>query len=129
MATWNQVTELLKSQYPIEKEGSDFLMINFATIGTRTQRVLIGVDKHPQLGEWINIASPIGTIPAGTLDQALLAVGNLPVGGLVKFEDTHFLRDTMLLATITPEELNIVLALITTLADGLEATLVGGDTH
>ena len=135
MATWNEVSAFIKTKYPIKEDTGNQLKISLKTIDmhtqapTRSQTLLVCRSISNTCGEWIQIISPIGTIPADKIEPALTAAGKQTFGGIIKIEDTHYLRESLLLSGITPQEIIKVINNIVSYADVLEHELCGEDRN
>jgi hypothetical protein len=128
MATWADVITYVRSTYKIADEKPDAIKLVFEVGGLRTQVVMLW---HLTLAdgreEWVQIESPIGNVNSIDLRRALESVGDTVCGGLGKLGDLVTFRHAVPLANININELEVPLALVTSTADDLERTLVGGD--
>jgi hypothetical protein len=130
MATWADVITYVRSTYKIADEKPDAIKLVFEVGGLRTQVVMLW---HLTLAggreEWVQIESPIGNVGTVDLRRALDAVGDTVCGGLGKLGDLVTFRHAVPLANININELEVPLALVTSTADDLERSLVGGDQY
>jgi hypothetical protein len=128
MATWADVITYVRSTYKIADEKPDAIKLVFEVGGLRTQVVMLW---HLTLAggreEWVQIESPIGNVNSIDLRRALDSVGDTVCGGLGRLGDLVTFRHAVPLANININELEVPLALVTSTADDLERTLVGGD--
>ena len=120
MATWNEVKGYLKSTYPVTKEEDYYVMFEFSTVEERAQLIMVSYVKSDVFGEWLQISSPIGAIPANRLDEALSMMGTFPIGGIAKFDNMYFLRDSMKFSEYTSDRLISEMSLILHAADYME---------
>src|SRR5262245_24956512 len=96
----------------------------------RTQLVFL---SHFQLmdGEedWLQIESPFADLGTVDLQQALEEIGNTVCGGAAISAGHVTFRHSMPLENLDINEFTRPLLLVTTTADRLERTLVGGDRY
>ena len=128
MATWNDLTTYVKNNYKISDEQPNLIKLIFDTGNLRSQVVILW---HLTLSdgneEWVQIESPFGEVGSIDLNQALQAVGNTVCGGMAMFGNMVTFRHSLPLQNLNINEFTGPLAMVTTTADQLEKTLVGGD--
>ena len=128
MATWADVLTYVRSTYKIADEKPDAIKLVFEVGGLRTQVVMLW---HLTLagGPRSGCRSSHRSATSATVDlrRALDAVGDTVCGGLGKLGDLVTFRHAVPLANININELEVPLALVTSTADDLERSLVGGD--
>ena len=128
MTTWNDLKTYVHSHYKIADEQDNMIKLIFETRDMRSQVVVLW---HLTLSgngeEWVQIESPFGELGSIDLTAALQAVGNTVCGGMALFGNMVTFRHSLPLADLNIAEFESPLALVTTTADQLEKTLVGGD--
>jgi len=126
MANWNEVKGFLKSNYTVQKEEENLVVLLQEFSDGRSQ--LIYVIKTDRKGEiWAEISSPVGTLKAGDINTALEMLTNATCGGLVKVGDYHAVRHCMPIADLSNEEIDGPIKLVAGAADTLEEKFIGGD--
>jgi len=135
MATWNEISSFIKTKFTIQEDTGNRLRISLQTIDlktqapTRTQTLFICRAISNASEDWIQIVSPIGTIPSDKIEIALTNISKLIFGGLIKIDDTHYIRESLLLSGITSQEILQVINNIVSFADALEHEFCGGDKN
>jgi len=126
MATWSELKGFLKSNYKVQKEEEDNIVVLTEFSDGRSQ--LVWVFRQEFKGDaWAEISSPVGTIQAGNMDAALEFLNKGICGGLVKIGDIHAVRHGMPIADLSTGEIAGPLALVAGAADSLEEKFIGGD--
>jgi hypothetical protein len=131
VATWSDLRAYVRSNYPVAEEGDDWMKIIFEVEDLRSQVVFL--QRHALLEgdeEWLLIESPFGELGNVDLPRVLTEVGATVVGGLAVVNG-HVLtvRHAVPLENLNINEFERPLALVTTTADRLERTFVGGDEY
>jgi len=135
MATWNEISSFIKTKFTIQEDSGNCLKISLQTVDlktqapTRTQTLFVFRNISNTCGEWVQVVSPIGIIPLDKTEIALTKINNLTFGGLIKIDDKHYLRESLLLSAISPQEILQVINNIVSFADALEDDLCGGDIN
>jgi len=130
-SSWPSIVDYVRSNYKVSDEQPGMLKLIFETGNLRTQVVILtrqASQANPN-DEWLHIESPVGDLASIDLRQAVIAVGETLCGGLSVIGSVVTLRHAVPLANININELEQPLALVTTTADRLERTLVGGDQY
>ena len=73
--------------------------------------------------------SSIGSISPDKTEIALTNINKLMFWGLIKIDDTHYLRESLFLSGITPQEILQVINNIVSFAETPEHDLCGGDRN
>jgi len=126
MATWNEVKEFIKSNYTVQNEEDNMIVLLQKFTDGRSQLIYV-MKKDLNGAVWADISSPIGTLKAGDINSALEALFGATCGGLVKVGDFHAVRHCMPIADLSSDELNGPLKLVAGAADTLEEKFIGGD--
>jgi hypothetical protein len=129
VATWSDVCSYVRSNYSVAEEEEDWVKMIFDVGDLRSQVVFL--QRHALLDgseEWLVIESPFGELGNVDLPRVLSEVGSTVVGG-VAMVGGHVLtvRHAVPLENLNINEFERPLALVTTTADRLERTFVGGD--
>ena len=75
------------------------------------------------------VSSCVGLIDDSEIDEVLEMVGEYAFGGLVKTDDKHFVRYSLLLETASELSLLRPINTIAQLADEIEEKYIGGDQY
>lgn len=127
---WAEVKRFLRSNYKVDDEENDILAFLFDLENGRTQRVFVELNKaQVNATEWISISSCIGLIDETEINEVLLELGKLCFGGLIREENKHYLRYTVLLKSASEQSLLDPIEAIASIADELEEKYVGGDQY
>ena len=128
MATWGQVTLLLKTVYDVLRDSTDSLDVQVPAGDGRTQVVTVRyVDQGDDNGSWVVLESPVARLDDVDLDRALHVSEDLLVGGLAKRLEFLIVTHAAPLTTLDAQDLSRPLALVAWSADRLERALVGED--
>jgi hypothetical protein len=131
MATWQDVTEYVRSHYKIAGEEKGLMIkLVFETGEMRSQLVLL--THHTLLDdaeEWLQISSPVASLGQVDLEKFLEEVGDTVCGGGALVGDLLIVRHAVPLLNLNINEFERPLTLVTTTADRLERELVGGDKY
>jgi len=126
MATWNEVKGFLKSNYTLQKEEDNMVVLLQKFTDGRSQLIYV-MKKDLNGSVWADISSPVGTLKAGDINTALELLSGATCGGLVKVGDFHAVRHCMPIADLSTEEIDSPLKLVAGAADTLEEKFIGGD--
>jgi len=126
MATWSELKGFLKSNYKVQKEEENNIVVLTEFSDGRSQLVYI-FKRDLKGATWADVSSPIGTIQTGSLNAALEMMEGLACGGLVKVGDLHAVKHCMPIADLSTDEIAGPLALVAGAADTLEEKFIGGD--
>lgn len=130
MASWSELVSYVRSNYKVADEAPNGIKMIFNTGGLRSQVVFLWRQVLMNGSEeWVQIESPFGGVGSMDLRRALEAVGGKVCGGAAVDGDLVLLRHSVPLANLDINEFERPLALVTTTADELEKTLVGGDAY
>ena len=132
MTTWEDIKTYISGKFGRPKEHNNqytkerFLEIRIKLTDGRSQTVLVG--DVPRLGKtWIQILSPVGTIPKHRLDEALELAYKQKCGGLVKIGDLHYIRHSTPIQDLNEEEFSLPFEFVAHSADTLEKEFMGVD--
>ena len=132
MATWDQVSNFLKSNFETKEGEGDFLQV-LVDFGERSQLVFVAkrdlTKINNNFGVWLELASPIGKLPSSKLDSVLEKLGDNYCGGLVKIGDDYYVSHSMPIEDLSEGELKKPLLFIAIIADLMEKEFIGGDTY
>jgi len=126
MATWAEVKNFLKSNYTVQKEEDNMVVLLQKFTDGRSQLIYV-FKKESNGAVWADISSPVGTLKAGDINTALELLLDATCGGLVKVGDFHAVRHCMPIADLSNDEINGPLKLVAGAADTLEEKFIGGD--
>ncbi|MGM7422939.1 hypothetical protein [Cellulosimicrobium sp. CpK407] len=76
----------------------------------------------------MKVNSPIGTIAEVDVGRAIEIVGGMLVGGIMSDGEYVYVTNTMPLRNLDANEITEPLVRVTTIADSIEAELLGKDT-
>lgn len=127
MTTWNDLVAYVHANYKIADENPNMIKMIFETGGMRSQVVILWHLTLHEGEEWVQVESPFAELGSIDLAQALQHVGNTVCGGMALFGNLVTFRHSLPLDNLNINEFESPLALVTTTADNLEKTLVGGD--
>lgn len=128
MATWNDLTGYIRSNYKIASEREGLIKLIFDLGDLRSQVVLI--TRHALIDgeeEWIMITSPVANLGSVNLEVILREVGEIVCGGAALEGDVVVIKHAAPLLNLDINELERPLRLVTATADRLERELVGND--
>ena len=127
MATWSEVKGFLKSNYKVQKEEENNVVVLTEFKDGRSQ--LVWIFRQELSGDvWAEISSPVGIIKPESINAALELLNKGICGGLVKIGDVHAVRHGMPIADLSTDEIAGPLALVAGAADTLEENFIGGDS-
>lgn len=131
LKTWPNVKRLLKKNLVVADEENDILAFNFDCENEdRTQRVFVEkFTSETSNVDWISISSCIGLIDNSEIDEVLTKLGTNCYGGLIKEDNKHYIRYSLLLETASEESLLNPIYAIALLADEIEEKYTGGDQY
>jgi hypothetical protein len=127
MATWSTLVTYVQSHYKISEQGPEMLKMVFETADQRSQVVFLWRQTLAGGEEWVQIESPFAEVGMVDLQQALEAIGAMVCGGLAIADGYVTVRHAVPLANLDINEFERPLLLVSTSADRLESTLIGGD--
>jgi hypothetical protein len=127
MTTWNDLVAYVHNHYKIADENPNMIKMVFETAGMRSQVVILWHLTLADGEEWVQIESPFGELGSLDLSRALQEVGNTVCGGMAMFGNLVTFRHSLPLDNLNINEFESPLVLVTTTADNLERSLVGGD--
>lgn len=128
MATWDTVKALVHAKYQGVSEQADGLLRMQLLVGnSRSQEVWLYFEHHDLVGDWLSVASPIGRVGEVDITEAARITWNQIAGGIVVVNDIVFVRNSMPMANLDENELDLPLEIVTVVADGLEQTLLNRD--
>ena len=127
MTTWSDLVTYVHNNYKIADETPTMVKMIFETGGMRSQVVCLWHLTLPDGEEWVQVESPFAELGSVDLSKALQEVGNTVCGGMALFGNLVTFRHSLPLDNLNINEFESPLALVTTTADHLEKTLVGGD--
>lgn len=128
MATWGQVTLLLKTVYDVIEDSVDSLDVQVPTGQGRSQVVTVRqVEKAEDDGAWVVVESPVARLEDVEVARALELSESLLVGGLSKRLEFLTVVHVAPLATLDAPDLARPLEMLARAADRLERSLVGAD--
>jgi len=126
MASWNDVKSFLKSNYKVQKEEDNLVVLLQEFTDGRSQMIYIIKKEHKGV-VWADISSPVGTLKTSDINSALEVLDTATCGGLVKVGDFHAVRHCMPIADLSNEEIDGPIKLVAGAADTLEERFIGGD--
>lgn len=130
MATWDDLVAFVKSGYRVVQESRDELRILVRFEDERSQIVIVHRELLDGESEWVQIATPIGTVHELDVLELLLEMGaTTVVGGAVVMGEHVVLRHSLPLADLDAPEFTVPLELIAGSADELEERYVRGDEY
>jgi hypothetical protein len=124
MASWDEVRNFIKSNYQVQKDDGDSLILVRDVGRGRTQMMMITmIDLGIEAGDaMITMLSPVAKSNAVSADQVLeMSVGS-PFG-VRKTTDFYWLTHSQLAATVDPAEIDIPLRYMGVYADMIEGKL------
>jgi len=128
MASWQELTTYIRSNYKIAKEESDLIKLIFDTGGLRSQVVLLTREALMDGSEeWVQISSAVAPLGSLNLEQFLRDVGGTVCGGAALEGNTLVIKHAAPLANLNINEIERPLLLVTATADSLEKKFVGVD--
>lgn len=128
MATWNDVTNFIRSNYKIsvDEAGHLGLLFNAGDLRTQTVHIWHQVLQDGQ-EEWLQIESPFGKFGEGDLVAIVREVGTIVCGAVASTGDYLVVRHSVPLENLDPNEITRPLGLVTNTADRLERMYTGRD--
>jgi|GEM_PF-2693751 len=126
---WADVKRFLRNEYKVAKEDKDFLTFEFELENNRSQLVCVERAETQDGIQWIMVSSCVGLIDDSEIDEVLKMVGEYAFGGLVKTDDKHFVRYSLLLESASELSLLRPINTIAQLADEIEEKYIGGDQY
>ena len=128
MATWGQVTLLLKTVYDVLRDSTESIDVQVPTGDGRTQVVTVRyVDQGDDDGSWVVLESPVARLEDVDVACALEMSEDLLAGGLSKRLEFLTVIHAAPLKTLDAQDLSRPLTLVARSADRLERGLVGQD--
>ncbi|HEY3547543.1 MAG TPA: hypothetical protein VGK17_15835 [Propionicimonas sp.] len=127
MTTWSDVTRFVHSHYKAENLNDGLMKLLFNTAGLRSQIVFIEHATNDAGAEWVKVNSPIGTSAEVDVRRAAAKVSTMLVGGLSVSGDYVYVTNAMPLENLDANEITEPLERVMSIADSLEAQLLGKD--
>ncbi|MEZ4449351.1 MAG: hypothetical protein R3B09_07725 [Nannocystaceae bacterium] len=126
MPTWLEVQEYARTRYRLAEDFEAGFKVIWRYDNDRSQQIV--VSRARALGrEWCRFASPAcrsGQLPA---EVALRRSAAFPVGSLILDGDIYVVVHSLLLVTMHFEEFDLLLNLVASTADQIEAEFAGVD--
>ncbi|MBK7021554.1 MAG: hypothetical protein WBB87_01470 [Candidatus Microthrix parvicella] len=132
MADWPAVKSYIRSNYNVENEPSDDLLVlrfHFEVANRKQAVYLTRHELHLDDSEWLQIASIVGVADQISADVALKLVEMNICGGLQLISGLLAVAQWQPLASIDALEIDTPITLVTSAADRLEAQLTGKDVN
>jgi hypothetical protein len=135
VATWDDLTAYVRSEYDVIREEGDELRILFTfdhlnEEDERSQVVIIVREVLDSKHEWVQIASPCGLAANVDLLALLTEIGHSTVAcGAAIMGDHVVLRHSLPLENLDINEFVDPLALLAGTADTIEEQFFGGDGY
>lgn len=132
MSSYKEFEQYVKSNYKLYKKEKDapegFMQLGFELPNGRSQSLMIGKGhKSDFIGETADVMSFIGDLKGAKLNEALEAVCDCALGGLMTVAGHLAFRHTILLDNVDENEIDIPLMAVAAFADVLERKFSGGD--
>ena len=126
---WADVKRFLRNEYKVATEEKDFLAFDFELENNRSQRVCVERVETQDEIQWIMVYSCVGLIDDSEIDEVLKMIGEYAFGGLVKTDDKHFVKYSLLLESASELSLLRPINTLAQLADEIEEKYIGGDQY
>ncbi|WP_353708541.1 hypothetical protein ABRQ22_03115 [Cellulosimicrobium sp. ES-005] len=128
MTTWSDVTRFVHTNYTAESINDATIKLVFDTGNLRSQLVFVEHTWNDTGADWVKVNSPIGTIVEVDVRRAIEIVGGMLVGGIMSDGEYVYVTNAMPLRNLDANEITEPLVRVTTIADSIEAELLGKDT-
>jgi len=124
LATWQEIRTYITSNYQVQTDNGDSLILVRPGVNERTQLVHVSLMKVDlEAGdEMISWLSPVAKVNEVSADQVLSATMGMPYG-VEKTSDFYLLRHSQLAATVDPAEIDVPMRYISVFADYAESKL------
>lgn len=129
MASWSDVVRYVRANYTVADEQDGVIKMVFDVGDLRSQLVFLCQQTLRDEEEWLQIESPFADVGTVDLQRVLEEVGDTVCGGAAIVAGHITFRHSVPLANLDINEFERPLMLVTTTADHLEKTLVGGDRY
>lgn len=126
---WADVKRLLRKEYKVAGEENDFLAFDLSLENGRTQTVCVERTENEDGIQWIMVYSCVGLIDNSEINEVLKMIGEYAFGGLVKTDDKHFVKYSLLLESASELSLLRPINTIAQIADEIEEKYIGGDQY
>ena len=127
MTTWADTKRYLHANYLVDEVAPNVLKLLFTTANERSQIAFVALETSNTGVDWVRVNSQIGLVGEVDLRLAAEALTARIVGGLVVYGDTVHVTNSVPLANLDANELVEPLERVVSIADELEAQLLGRD--
>ncbi|OJV81534.1 MAG: hypothetical protein BGO37_06245 [Cellulomonas sp. 73-92] len=127
MADWSDVTRFVHSRYKAEDVSASLMKLLFNTAGLRSQIVFLEHATNDSGAQWVKVNSPIGTSAEVDVRRAAEIVADMLVGGIVVSGEYVYVTNAMPLQNLDANEIIEPLERVMSIADSIEAQLLGKD--
>lgn len=128
MTTWSDVNRFVHANYTAENINDSTIKLIFDTGNLRSQIVFVARSWNDTGAEWVKVNSPIGTIGEVDVRRAAEIVGGMLVGGIMSDGAYVYVTNAMPMQNLDANEITEPLVRVVTIADSIEAELLGTDT-
>ena len=130
MATWENLTDFVRSEYEVIKDTDDELRILIEYEDGRSQVIIIAHEILDGREDWVQVASICGLVADVDLKRFLEEIGQTSVVcGAVIMGEHLVLRHALPLENLDINEFTDPLTFVADTADHLEEFFFGGDGY
>lgn len=121
MATWTELCDHIKANWPILEEEETHIAIEFGFDTGRTQRVMVWDDGPTDHGHWVALKTPIAKVSEINPTVLLQRNDQLLAGSIGTYENGLVIYHYQIrIDDLDEAELEVALEMVAVIGDGLE---------
>ena len=129
VATWSDLVRFIDRTYKYEMLSESILKLVFNVSDLRSQIVLVEHAFNESRTEWCRMSSPIGKLDAPEVIYAAQRLGDTLLGGVTMIDDMAYVTTSVPLQNIDANEITDLIEGVVSIADRLEADILGTDEY